>query len=333
MRTFHDFRNEVSAGKLKNVYYIAAIDNYFLSRAGEILREKLFGSKDNKENFFLKYADETPMQELFDLTSGGASLFSSQKLVIVKRCEKYSRKLSEFIEKTKVTAEDSYILYAFDTSFVYEKKLDEVKGIDFYDFSELPQRELYNWVKEEFSTRNISINNDALDLFITSVPASLELLNTEIEKISNYDFEGNEPLLTKEIILQFIGYDREYSPDELMTAIIKKDQNRAFSILNNLLNSKGLNEVYLLSTISNYYMDLLSFKTPGLDAVDNRTLYQKYKMWGDRVKFAKNYHKSTSINSLEKAFSKIIDTDKKLKTSMLDPKILMTSLVDELINA
>ena len=333
MRTFQDFRKEVSAGKLKNVYYIAAIDNYFLSKAGEILREKLFGSKESKENFFLKYADETPMQELFDLTSGGASLFSSQKLVIVKRCEKYSRKLSEFMERSRVPAEDSYILYAFETSFVYEKKLDEIKGIDFYDFSELPQRELYDWVKGEFESRNININTDALDLFITSVPASLDLLNTEIEKISNYDFEGEEPLLTKEIILQFIGYDREYSPDELMTAIVKKDQNKAFSILNNLLNSKGLNEVYLLSTISNYYMDLLSFKSQGLDSTDSRTLYQKYKMWGDRVKFAKNYHKLLNTSSLERSFAKIIDTDKKLKTSMLDPKILMTSLVDELINA
>lgn len=333
MRTFQDFRKEVSAGKLKNVYYIAAIDNYFLSKAGEILREKLFGSKESKENFFLKYADETPMQELFDLTSGGASLFSTQKLVIVKRCEKYSRKLSEFMEKSRVPAEDSYILYAFETSFVYEKKLDEIKGIDFYDFSDLPHRELYDWVKGEFESKSIQINTDALDLFITSVPASLDLLNTEIEKISNYDFEGKEPLLTKEIILQFIGYDREYSPDELMTAIVKKDQNKAFAILNNLLNSKGLNEVYLLSTISNYYMDMFSFKSQGLDSIDSRTLYQKYKMWGDRVKFAKNYHKLLNTSSLERSFAKIIDTDKKLKTSMLDPKILMTSLVNELINA
>lgn len=333
MRTFFDFKKEVSSGKMRNVYYIASVDNYFLLKAGEILREKLFGSKESKENFFLKYADETPMQELFDLTSGGASLFSTQKLVIVKRCEKYSRKLSEFMELSKEKSEDSFILYAFDTSFVYEKKLDQIKGIDFYDFSELPQRELYDWVKQEFESHGISINTDALDLFITSIPSSFDLLSSEIEKVSNYDFEGKEQVLTKEIILQFIGYDRDYSPEELMISIVKKDQNRAFTILNNLLNTKALNEVYLLSLISNYYMDMLSFKSHGLDTMDNRMLYQKYKMWGDRVKFAKNYHKLLNINSLERSFDKIVETDKKLKTSMLDAKILMTSLVDELINA
>lgn len=333
MRTFLDFRKEISSGKMRNVYYIASVDNYFLLKAGEILREKLFGSKESKENFFLKYADETPMQELFDLTSGGASLFSSQKLVIVKRCEKYSRKLSEFMERSKEKSDDSFILYAFDTSFVYEKKLDQISGIEFYDFSELPHRELYDWVKQEFETNGITINTDALDLFITSIPSSFDLLSSEIEKVSNYDFEGKEQVLTKEIILQFIGYDREYSPEELMVSIVKKDQNRAFTILNNLLNTKALNEVYLLSLISNYYMDMLSFKSAGLDAMDNRLIYQRYKMWGDRVKFAKSYHKLLNIKSLESSFDKIIDTDKKLKTSMLDPKILMTSLVDELINA
>lgn len=333
MRTFFDFKKEISSGKMKNVYYIASVDNYFLLKAGEILREKLFGSKENKENFFLKYADETPMQELFDLTSSGASLFSSQKLVIVKRCEKYSRKLSEFMELSQEKTEETCILYAFDTSFVYEKKLDQIKGIDFYDFSELPQRELYDWVRQEFESRGITINTDALDLFITSIPSSFDLLSSEIEKVSNYDFEGKEPVLTKEIVLQFIGYDRDYSPEELMISIVKKDQNRAFTILNNLLNTKVLNEVYLLSLISNYYMDMLSFKSQGLESMDTRLIYQKYKMWGDRVKFAKSYHKFLNINSLERSFEKIVETDKKLKTSMLDAKILMTSLVDELINA
>lgn len=159
------------------------------------------------------------------------------------------------------------------------------------------------------------------------------MLSSEIEKVSNFDFEDREPVLTKEIILQFIGYDRDYSPEELMISIVKKDRNRAFTILNNLLNTKGLNEVYLLSLISNYYMDMLSFKTRGMESMDSRLIYQKYKMWGDRVKFAKNYHKLLNINALEGSFDRIIDTDKKLKTSMLDAKILMTSLVDELINA
>jgi DNA polymerase III delta subunit len=158
------------------------------------------------------------------------------------------------------------------------------------------------------------------------------LLSTEIEKVSNYDFENLEKILTKEIVLQFIGYDREASPDELVSSIVNKDRNRAFSVLDNLLNAKGMNEIYLLSLISNFYMDLISFKTKGLDSMDSRALFQKYKMWGERAKFAKNNHKAIDFKSLQSSFGKIIETDKRLKSSMIDPKIMMTSLVEELLN-
>jgi len=51
MPTFLDFQKEVSSGKVRNVYFVSAADNYFIGRAGEILREKLFGSKTTKRIF------------------------------------------------------------------------------------------------------------------------------------------------------------------------------------------------------------------------------------------------------------------------------------------
>lgn len=331
MKTFLDFQTEVNAGKVGNVYFIAASDGYFVQKAGELLREKLFGSSENRDNFFLRYADDTPLEEFFGLCSNYSSLFSSKKIIVLKRCEKYSRKLSELREFVKNPELETFLVLAFDKDYVMEKKLD--KDIEFYDFSDLPQRTLYEWVKKEFENRGIAIENDAIQELTSGIPASFDLLITEIEKISNHDFQNSRRVITKELILQFTGYDKEYTPDEFIHSILIKDRKKAYTIIDNLLNSKGLNEIYLLSIISNYYMDLISFKTKGLESMDSRLLYQKYKLWGDRVKFAKNYHKSIDINSLERSFEKILNTDMKLKTSMLDSKILMTSLVEELINA
>lgn len=331
MKTFLDFQTEVNAGKLGNVYFIAATDGYFVQKAGELLREKLFGSAENRDNFFLRYADDTPLNELIDLCSNFSSLFSTQKIIVLKRCEKYSRKLGELRDFAGKPQSDTYLLLVFEKDYVLEKKLD--RDEKFYDFSELPERTLFEWVKKEFENRGIRIENDAVLELISNIPSSFDLLISEIEKISNYSFGISDPIISKELILQFTGYDKEYTPDELIHSIIKKDQKKAFAIIDNLLNSKGLNEIYLLSIISNYYMDLISFKTKGLDSMDSKLLYQKYKLWGDRVKFAKNYHKSINIHSLECSLEKILSTEVKLKTSMLDSRILMTSLVEELINA
>lgn len=331
MKTFLEFQSEISSGKLSNVYYIAANDNFFVSKAGDILREKLFGSIDNKDNFFLRYADESSLQDITDLCTGFSSLFSTLKLVVVKRCEKYSRKLSELLDISKKTDSDTYLLLVFDQDFAAEKKLYDTP--DFYDFSELPHKTLTEWVRSEFFKRQIDIDDEAVGKFIELVPNSFDLRISEIEKLSNHDFSGMEPRITADLIQKFIGYDKDYSPEELILSIIKKDHSRSFRILDILLNSNSLNEIYLLSIISNYYMDLISYKAKGMDTMDNKTIYGKYKLWGDKSKFAKNYHKTVSVGTLERSFTRILDTDKKLKTSMLNSKILLTSLVEDLINA
>ena len=331
MLTFLDFKKETDSRRLRNVYYIAALDNYFVSKAGEILREKLFGSKDNRDNFFLKYADESPLQEIIDLNSNFSSLFSESKIIIVKRCEKYSKKLTELLEHFKSPDAGSYLLFVFDKQYVLDKKLD--KEIEFFDFSDLPQKSINELVKKEFESKGFSINDEELDFFIASVPQNFDLLITEIEKICNYDFEDSEKTITKDVILKLIGYDEEYSPEELVHSIINKDSKRSSQILDNLLNSAGLNEIYLLSILSNYYMDLVTLKTKGVENLDIRALQGKYKMWYNRAKFAKTHYKNTNINSLETSLKKILETDMKLKTSMLDSKILMASLVEELVNS
>src|SRR5258706_1913107 len=173
MPSFSDFEKEVNSGKVRNVYYIEASDSYFISKAGELLREKVFGSKDTKENFFLKYADETPVDEVLDLCNNFSSLFSSSKIIILKRCEKYSRKLDTLLDYVKKPDPDTTLLMVFDKDYVSEKKLG--KTLDFFDFSELPPREFFNWIKKEFNDRGCVINDAEISYFISTVPQGFDM--------------------------------------------------------------------------------------------------------------------------------------------------------------
>jgi DNA polymerase III delta subunit len=331
MKTFLDFQAEVKSGKMRNVFFIAASDNYFVSKAAEIMREKVFGSKESMENFFTRYGDESQVEEISDLANNTSSLFSQQKIIVLKRAEKYSRKLKELLEVLRKIDFDTFMLVVFDREYILEKKYD--KEIEFFDFSDFPEVKLKTFIRSEFESRGFTISDENLEYFISSVPQSIDLLLTEVEKITNYDFEGSDKVITRELILKFIGYDKEYSPDELMVSILNKDSRRSLEILEGLSSSAGFSEIYLLSIMSNYYMDLLTFKTRGFEQKDSGALWSKYKIWGERAKLAKHYANSVKLSSLELSFNKIMDTDMKLKSSMLNSKILMTSLVEELVNA
>jgi DNA polymerase III subunit delta len=328
MKTFLDFEKEVKAGgKLRNVFFILSGDNYFINAASVLLREKLFGSKDSRENFFIKYADETSVQELRDLTNNYSSLFASSKIIILKRCEKYSRKLDELLEFLKTPDPDAYLLLCFDKEYVLDKKPD--KNIEFYDFTELPGNDLKDWIRNKFKFYGKEIHDDAVEFMIDTFPGSFDVLNSEIDKITSYEPESSQAI-DKELLLKFTGYEADFTPNELMRAIIRNDSVKAVQILDNLLHKAGLNEIYLVSIISNYYLDLLSVKSAKFRGNDSYSLFGKYKIWGERLNFAKEYSNIMDIKGIAKAIALLLDTDKKLKTSMLNSDILMTSLVEEL---
>lgn len=327
MKTFLDFEKEVKTGKLRNVFFILSGDNYFINAASELLREKLFGSKDNRENFFIKFADETSVQELTDLTNNYSSLFASSKIIVLKKCEKYSRKLDELLDFLKTTDPDAYLLLCFDKEYVLDKKLE--KSIEFYDFTELPGGAVKDWIRNKFKSYGKEIHDDAVDFMIDTFPQSFDVLNSEIDKLTSYEPESIQAI-DKELLLRLTGYEADFTPNELMRAIIRNDSVKAVQILDNLLHKAGLNEIYLVSIISNYYLDLISVKSGKFRGNDNYSMYGKYKIWGERMNFAKEYSNILEISELAKAIELLLDTDKKLKTSMLNSDILMTSLVEEL---
>ncbi len=332
-KTYLDFENEIKAGKLQPVYFLKISDNYFLKRAGELLREKITGSKDAKESFFLKYADEDSVGEIIDFCRHFSSLFTASKIVILKRCEKLGKNLKDMMNYSHNPDPDTTLLMAFDKEYVTDKKLD--KDILFYDFTDLPDSQYFEWAKTEFESRGCNIAPAELSLFLSEVPRSFELVRSEIEKIANYCSEGPEAdkkTVTKEIIYKFTGYDIAFTPEELVLSILQKDARKALQIIDNLLNKGSISEIYLLSILTGYFTDLMSAKSKDFDTADYRTVYSKFRIWGERANFVKSHKNLINEAHFPEIFDKLIKTDQKLKTTMMDSKILITSLVEELAN-
>jgi DNA polymerase-3 subunit delta len=328
--TYLDFEKKVQAAKIEQVYYILASESYFVNKAGELLKEKIFGKGNSYENYFLKYGDENNADEIINLCSNFSSLFSSQKVVLVKKCEKIGRNLKELLEYCKKPDPDTTLLLAFDKEYALEKKLH--KELKFYDFTDLPDIEFRDWIKQRVIEYGCQIEENAIDELLNSLPRSFEIINSEIAKISNYfTSDDRKKVITAPIVLKFTGYDSEYMPYDLISAIIRNDSVKALEILNNLLNVSKVNEVYLLSIINGAYMDMLA-AGQDFEKANKNEYFTKYKLWADKLFFIQSHYKYIKNKDFSSAFQKIIDTDLKLKTSMMEPSVLLTSLVQELAN-
>lgn len=328
-KTYLNLINDVSKGKIEPVYFIAAPDNYFVNKASALLKEKLF--KGSSENYFLKYADETKYNEIIDICTNYSSFFSEKKLVVVKRSEKFSRNLEHIFAYSENPDKDTVLFLAFDIDYVYEKKLD-TKEHPFYDFSDLPREFYFQWIQDDFKKRGCIIKEAEVQLFASSPFNNYEIAEREIEKISNYEFDDNENTVTKDILMIFLGFKQSYTPDELMSAIMDKNKKEAMNIISSLLNESGINEIYLLSIISGFYADIICFKQKDFGFKNPYELGSKYRIWKSRVPFVKSLASKLNNDKIPEIFGYLKDTDKKLKSTMTDSKLLMTILVENLIN-
>lgn len=330
--TYVDFENEVISGNIKPVYFISASGDYFIKKASDLLRDKLFASVKSNENIYRKYADETKYNEIIDLCQNVTSLFSSKKLVIVRRCEKFARNLKHILEYAAKPDPDSIMVLVFDREYLAESRLD--KEYTFYDFSDLPVEYIFRLIREEFSIRGFKINEEELNYFAGMRPFDFDVTVNEIEKISNYLAYGGseERTVPMEIILKSSGFEKTYTPLDLITSILNRDMKRCMDILHYLLYKAGLNEVYLLSLLTGYYTDLLCFKTPGIRSMNPNDLYKKYGMWRARAEFGKTHGAKFRSSQFGVIFENLLETDKKLKTTMIDPKLMITALIENLIN-
>jgi DNA polymerase-3 subunit delta len=328
--TYLDFEKKVQAAKIEPVYYVLASESYLVNKAGELLKEKIFGKGNSYENYFLKYGDENDAEEIIDLCTNFSSLFSPQKVVLVKKCEKIGRSIKDLLEYCKKPDPDTTLLLAFDKEYALEKKLH--KELKFYDFTDLPDNEFREWIKQRVKENGCEIEENAVDEILNLLPRSFEIINSEIAKISNYfTSEDSKKIITAPIVLKFTGSDSEYMPFDLISAIIRNDSVKALEILNNLLNVSKVNEVYLLSIINGAYMDMLA-AGKDFEKANKNEYFTKYKLWADKLLFIQSHYKYIKNKDFSSAFKKIIDTDIKLKTSMMEPSVLLTSLVQELAN-
>jgi DNA polymerase-3 subunit delta len=326
--TYLDFEKKIKSGKVDPVYFVLAVDSFFLNKAGILLKEKLTGSASNNENFFIKYADDTPLDEIFDLTSNFSSLFSQKKIIIVKKCEKYSRKIDDVVNYCKNPDPDTVLILSFDRDYVEEKKLNKI--LFFYDFTSLSDDEYINWLRLEFNGFGCSINDDVLLMFSDYVPRIFDLVENEIRKVSDFLQDRKEKIVTKEVILKLSGYEAEFTHLELMTYILTNDTKNALNVLDYLLNKESLNEIFILNILINMFSDLIAVKKENILNMQNREFYASFKIWGDRINFVKKFQNRAKTLNFERIFKKLIETDQKLKTSMLDPKVLLFSLVQEI---
>ncbi len=113
----------------------------------------------------------------------------------------------------------------------------------------IKERDIPAWLKHAAAKKGIRLTDDAVDCLTEFVGYDIGLLMMEIEKLAL----SGKGIIRGEDIVQGTGMMRDYTPFDLVDALITGQRSRAFRILKTIFAGSGMEAPLVLGTLNWHY--------------------------------------------------------------------------------
>ncbi len=205
--------------------------------AVDALRTALAKEGGSKPEEHSVYAGETRIGDLLSLLMN-ASLFSEQRLVVVKNAELIKKKedvdlLSQYIASP---AEDTVLVLVSDETSI-DRRLEEAVPKDAKRvFWELFEDRKTEWVSSFFRREGFRISSEAVEAILELVENNTDALRRECGRLSLFLDRGK--VVAEEDIERLLSHTREESAFTLFSRVAEGDLAKATETLHTLLGAK-----------------------------------------------------------------------------------------------
>ena len=191
------------------------------------------------------------------------------------------------------------------------------------------EEDIISWVKEKFDGYKIS--DGTIDSLLQYMNPSYDEIYSEIGKLRTYCCQTME--ITDEAVKECAGFTKEFDEIQFIEALLKKDNDKAMKIYDNLSLREDV-EIYLIYLLSSAFIALSKMQDTKIAQMpDGFALYRELRLWGDSQRLIGIYRKfQKEMNELKikNAFDYIYAADKSLKSTSVDKKAVISNLINKL---
>lgn len=252
-----------------------------------------------------------------------SSFIPEKKLIISKNLsENNSEEVLEFLKSQNIGKRENIILVMVSFKDSKKDKLFEYltkKPNQSQNFNILREYEVKNWIKKSAGSLEIDFTGEAIDFLVSNYSLDLWRLDCEIKKLADYKIKG---VISKAQVEELLIPSADYKKFELTDALARKDKKKALEALYRSLDNEE-KPAELLGLLAWQVRNLLKFKSNPEKPLD-------LKLHPFVLGKVRESAKLFSVEELGGLMTKIINLDLALKTTTLDPKIALSSLIAEL---
>ncbi|MDA3932115.1 MAG: DNA polymerase III subunit delta [Tenericutes bacterium] len=294
-----------------------------------------FSIKEQTNRIFEQFEVPEDAIEVYDFEETGLHIALSNALTLPFLVDKKGviiRNSSFLIRQGKSTEDEIEDLIRFCSMNVPEtimviqapyEKLDGHKKIVKFlkknivseEYNHNKNFNVYDFVKEKLRENELKIEPFALTQFVNRINHDLDSVNNEVTKLIS--FARDKEIINSEMIMQITSKDIDENIFSLVNALIEKNKVKLMDIYKDL-KEINTNEIWMLSTISNKFMEMLHTKSLLNLGYSQKDVMGYFKVSSGRAYYMKKNAEEISYNQLENHISALSDLDYRIKSGQVD---------------
>lgn len=334
----NELKNSINEKDFYNLYFLTG-EEYFVSKFKKIISDSILGENQNDFNLFQISSENLDVQKL-EINIDTYPIGSSKKCIILNNLptdgwddttlKNFENAIENIPEFTVLIIAQTEKLSGIKNSSKIKKieKISDKTGvlINFETDSRTLLCELTEYAQKNFG--KILSKDLASKLIDKCKTHTVRELLSEIKKIC--EFETEETINEKSLYV--VNESKEnVKIFSLPKLIISGETPKAVDMLERMLD-QGEEPIALVAVISGEYIDM--FRTKALLNSGRPTSILSeifdYKSKEFRIKNAERNCRNRSLKDIKKSLELLTEADKKLKSSSVSPKLILTELVIKL---
>lgn len=349
LTSFNKLAGELQKGVIPNKILIALKEKVLTDDLIKIIGKRFVGKNYNTKNNLISFSGDDKIIENLLNECSNFGLFSEKKVVVLRNVKKLLKDeklaLIEYIKRgnpdtclVMIAAEDEFNpgkIFLYDSKDDPDKLNENRKVIEenvtMFEIEEFTEQDKISWIKEKFGEYKIS--DSTIKHFLQFSNCSFDEILSEIEKLKTYCYQTKE--ITMDCINLSNGVAKDFNEIDFIKAVVERKNEEALIIYDRISLKKDV-EVYLIFLLASAFTIINKLYDPAVSHLSGFPLKKELKLWfPDQEKllpFYKRYKDSADSEKIKMAFSYIYQTDKIFKTSSVDKKNTMSTLINNICN-
>jgi DNA polymerase-3 subunit delta len=313
----------------RSVYLLLGPEEYQCIQAFNLLKSNILSSEGADFDYSVFTADQTPIDEVL----GAANVFpmiSKRRVVAVRDAEALKDADVETLigALPDISTRSTIIFTAFELDHrkKFYKTLREKYCV--CEFPKLKDAALERWTESYLQKCGFRLSSFSIKRIVELVGSDLQSLSSELDKLMLY--AGDAKIIPDAAIEDLVRASRQQGIFDLIGAVSQRDRNGALKSLANLLGM-GEHPLVVVTMLARHCRQMLIAKESIQKGISSRDIGVAAQIPPFILDKFLRHVKVAENADIHEMYLRLATMDKQLKSSSLDGRVLLESLICALV--